>query len=39
MEIHMKWRRLHLSVPDLARSIQVYETPFGAPPTLAPVGG
>lgn len=30
----MKRMHLHLSVPDLARSIQFYETLFGAPPSV-----
>jgi catechol 2,3-dioxygenase-like lactoylglutathione lyase family enzyme len=30
----MKRLHLHVSVPDLARSIQFYETLFGAPPTV-----
>ena len=30
----MKRLHLHVSVPDLAQSIQFYETLFGAPPTV-----
>jgi catechol 2,3-dioxygenase-like lactoylglutathione lyase family enzyme len=30
----MKRLHLHVSVPDLARSIQFYETLFGAPPSV-----
>ena len=30
----MKRIHLHVSVPDLAQSIQFYETLFGAPPTV-----
>ena len=30
----MKRMHLHVSVPDLAQSIQFYETLFGAPPSL-----
>jgi catechol 2,3-dioxygenase-like lactoylglutathione lyase family enzyme len=30
----MKRLHLHVSVPDLARSIRFYETLFGAPPTV-----
>lgn len=30
----MKRLHLHVSVPDLSRSIQFYETLFGAPPTV-----
>ena len=30
----MKRMHLHVSVPDLARSIQFYETLFGAPPSV-----
>jgi catechol 2,3-dioxygenase-like lactoylglutathione lyase family enzyme len=30
----MKRMHLHVSVPDLAQSIQFYETLFGAPPTV-----
>jgi catechol 2,3-dioxygenase-like lactoylglutathione lyase family enzyme len=30
----MKRLHLHVSVPDLAKSIQFYETLFGAPPTV-----
>jgi catechol 2,3-dioxygenase-like lactoylglutathione lyase family enzyme len=33
-ERKMKRLHLHVSVPDLAQSIQFYETLFGAPPTV-----
>jgi catechol 2,3-dioxygenase-like lactoylglutathione lyase family enzyme len=34
MEPKMKRLHLHVSVPDLAQSIQFYEALFGAPPTV-----